>query len=86
MNKWYLKAEENYTEFCKKFNGVDFSAVVSIARDMHLSFGAQVDEKMVDVNYKNILATCVNRNGKSVVSKCVEIYDDEGGFITTYNI
>ena len=74
-------AQADYNEFCKIFNGIDFADVERIAKEKGLTFGADHGCELVDINFNTILATCVNKNGKSWVSPDVEIYDKEGNRI-----
>lgn len=68
----------DFMEFCAIFDGVPFAKVEPIAKAIKLDFGADKSNELVDINFKTILATCVNKNGVSVVSTSVEFYNEDG--------
>lgn len=74
-----IKAKADFAEFCAIFGGIPFADVARIARERGFDFGSACDDELVDINYKSILATCINDNGKSRVSPDVDFYDTEGG-------
>ena len=83
------KAKADYQEFCKLFNGVPFSDVDKLVKQYNLSYGAfnpNNNNDMRDINYKNICATTLNTDGKSVVNRGIELYDNNGVFLKYFII
>ena len=77
-------AKNDFKVFCSLFNDVLFTDVPGIVLRENLSFGACSPEtscEMYDINFRSILATVENENGKTKVLRNIEIYDINGVFI-----
>ena len=86
MNTLYRQAKADFEEFRSIFDGIEYAEVRDKATGMGLSFGAQSDEVMTDINFKHILATCINKDGKSKVSIVFEVYDEDGVYVDTISL
>lgn len=77
-------AQEDYTAFCDLFNGKPFDkeTIQGIVDTNYMSYGALcptnggMEEGLIDINYKHILATIRNDDGICRVNDLIEIFDD----------
>ena len=86
INKCDAYFERQYDQAFKMFDGIDFEKARQMVETSNgeLFYGAAHGNDMIDVNFKDILFTATNEDGKCHVENDYEGYDPNGGYINTY--
>ena len=78
------KAQQEYSEFVNRVDGMPFSEIENFVKENNLTYGMyepKDGEDVVDSNYKHLLVTVSNIDGVCSTGLVCEIYDDDGNFV-----
>ena len=86
INKCDAYFERQYDQAVKMFEGIDFRKARQMVETSNgeLFYGAAQDDGMIDVNFKDILFTATNEDGKCHLTGTYEAYNSDGVHINTY--
>ena len=75
------KAQQEYSEFVNKVDGMPFSELDKFVQENNLTYGAlqpNDGEGLADIDYKHLLVTVADNDGVCRTNLVCEIYNDEG--------
>lgn len=78
------KAQEEYSEFVDKVDGMPFSELDKFVRENSLTYGMyepKDGQGVADINYKHLLVTVADSEGVCRTNLICEIYDDDGNLV-----
>jgi hypothetical protein len=58
----------------------------NITNDLRVGIEAGIDHDIIDTNYKDILVTFVEKDGKASLHNWIEMYDKEGIFLGVVDV
>jgi len=78
------QAQTDFSNFCRLFEGKPYDEIPNIVNNNNLDYGMfefgddESEDGFVDINYNSICATLFRRDGKIVVKRDFEFYDEAG--------
>lgn len=57
-----------------------------ITNDLRVGVEAGIDHDIIDTNYKDILVTFIEKNGKAHLHNWIETYDEDGVFLELVDV